>query len=146
MTTVELELEARLVSYVTANFTGAGEPLENYEPIAGHTAGERPTTYLCITCSGAGGELSYAGIEEVIVRALVMSQADDESMAEHAAAVAAIRVIFSRDQLTTIINAVSDGDFSLSGLAYEGSQEARDEGENKHGTEESWRSYAAILP
>jgi hypothetical protein len=146
MTTPELELESRLVAYVAANFTGAGEPLENYSPLAGHSADERPITYLSLACSGAGGELSHAGIYEVVVRALVMSQADDESMADHGAAVAAIRVIFSQDQLTTVINAVSDGDFALSGLAYEGSQEARDEAANRHGTEESWRAWAAILP
>ena len=146
MTTPELELEARLVSYVTDNFTGPGEPLEEYLPLAGHAVGERPITYLCLACSGAGGELSQAGIEEVIVRALVMSQADDESLADHVAAVAAIRVIFSRDQLATMIAAVSDVGFSLSGLASEGSQEARDADGNRHGTEESWRAWAALHP
>lgn len=148
MTTVEIELETRLVAYLQENFQEEGDPLNGIEILGGHTAhptAERPPSYLCITCTAAGGELAYAGIHEVVARALMFSQADDVPIADHSAAVQAVRAIFSDSELTAALAAISDEVMALTAWSYEGSQEGRDEAANKHGTEETWRGWCAFL-
>jgi len=144
MSLVERTLENRLVAYLET-FQEDGDPLEDFDILAGHRTGERPPTYIVVTVTSSGGDLAYAGVEECQIQILVITQADDIAMALHDSAVAAIRAILSENQIPEIIEEINDEDFALSTICYDGAEEARDEEENKHGTGLAYRGWASSL-
>lgn len=137
-------LERRLVGYLQ-EFQESGDPLAEYTVVAGHTSADRPMPHVAVTCTNAGGGLSYSGVDEVVVRVLVLTSADDEAFSVHEAAVAAVRAILSRALAITVSDELSDESFAVSGYVYEGSVEGRDETQRRHGTEETWRFWASVM-
>jgi hypothetical protein len=144
MTPAEITAESRLKEYLES-YQEEGEPLEGWAIIEGHSAEARPVSYICITATTGGGGLAAAGIIESELRILILSQADDVPLADHLAAVEAVRGILAGARIASILAAINDTAWACSGLAFEGATEGRDEAANKHGTELSYRGWFANL-
>jgi hypothetical protein len=144
MTPPEITAETRLKTYLES-YQEAGEPLDGWAIVEGHSAAEKPVSFIAITGTNAGGELASAGIYEAEVKILVVSQGDDILLASHTAAVEAVRGLLAGARIASILAAINDAAWACSGLAYEGATEARDETTNKHGTELAYRGWFANL-
>jgi hypothetical protein len=137
---IERELESRMVTYLKTF-----SELSVFQIVPAHNTDERPLTYISFMAKAIGGGLCYAGIEEIDATALVVTRADDEAITIHDTAVRTLRAILSRPQMETVKTALNDSSFSLSSIAYMGSDEARDSEKNLHGTSMKFSAVAALL-